>query len=111
MPALLAMVGALSLTVTKVVDLVRNLIDKNDSFPKYTWNIVALVVGIGFALGWQLNIAGSVTSLIPALKNATLTGVSGQLLTGAVIGMASGFWHEVLDSLSSVANKNNAPRQ
>jgi hypothetical protein len=105
-----AVVGALSLTVTKVVDFIRNLVDKGDTKPKWFWNVAALVVGLAFALGWQLDISEAVLKLVPALsENADrLAGISGQILSGVVIGMAAGFWHELLDALSSVANKNNA---
>lgn len=107
---LVASLAALSLTVTKVVDFFRNVLDKQDTWPKYTWNIAALLVGLAFALGWQLDLTGAAIKLVPALADqaSRLTGVAGQALTGVVIGMASGFWHELLDALSSVANRNNA---
>jgi hypothetical protein len=110
MLAVLGTIGALGLTVTKCVDLIRNLIDKQDTYPKYVWNIVALVVGLAFALGWQLNIAGSITALIPALKNASISGTAGQVLTGVIIGGSAGFFHELLDALSGVATTLQKPK-
>lgn len=105
-----ASVAALSLTVTKVVDFIRNLVDKTDTWPKWSWNVAALVVGLAFCLGWQINIAESIVQLVPALAGSAhmVDGVSGQVLTGFVVGMGAGFWHELLDALSSIANKNNA---
>jgi hypothetical protein len=106
----IASVAALSLTVTKVVDFVRNLIDKDGTRPKWLWNVAALAVGLAFCLGWQINIAGSIVQLVPALAGSAsrVAGVSGQVLTGFVVGLGAGFWHELLDALSSIANKNNA---
>lgn len=108
--AVAATVAALSLTVTKVVDFIRNATDKEDTFPKWVWNVVALVIGLGFALGWELNIAESLVALVPALAESTarVQGVPGEVLTGAVVGLSAGFWHEALDALSSMANRNNA---
>lgn len=108
MVALLVTILALSLTVTKVVDFFRNLLDKGDTYKKWIWNVVALVVGLAFALGWQVNIAGSMAQLVPALadKASLMDGVSGQVLTGFIIGMSAGFWHELLDALSSYAGRN-----
>lgn len=108
--SVVAMIAALSLTVTKVVDLIRNAFDKNDTAPKWFWNVAALVVGLAFALGWQLNVVVALVGLVPALVGhaSAVTGVSGQALSGIIVGLSAGFWHELLDALSSVANRNNA---
>jgi hypothetical protein len=106
---LLGTLGALSLTVTKIVDFARNAFDKEDTFPYWTWNVVALAVGLAFALGWQLNLAGQAAALVPALAGTgRLDGIAGQVLTGLLIGGGSGFFHELLDALSGVAAKNRA---
>lgn len=101
--ALVAGIAVLSLTVTKVVDLIRNLLDKQDTYPKYVWNIVAIVVGLAFALGWQLNIVDGITALVPALVNTTVNKTAAEILTGLIIGGGAGFFHELLDALSGVA--------
>ncbi len=108
--AVTAAVAALSLTVTKVVDFFRNLLDKTDTWPKWSWNVASLVIGLALCLGWQINIAASIVALVPALAGSTalVEGVAGQALSGVVVGLGAGFWHELLDSLSSIANKNNA---
>lgn len=105
-----ATVAALSLTVTKVVDFIRNAFDQTDGWPKWAWNVASLVVGLAFCVGWQINIAQSIVSLVPALSGSTalVDGLAGQILSGAVVGLGAGFWHELLDALSSVANRNNA---
>ena len=104
--ALLASIGALSLTVTKICDFVRNALDADGNYPKVTWNVVALVAGLGLALGWQVNVAGQALALVPALANSgRLAGVAGQILTGLVIGGGSGFFHELLDALSGIAKR------
>jgi hypothetical protein len=107
----LAAIGALSLTVTKVVDLIRNLPWFKDKWiGSWVWNVVALIVGLAFALGWQISIAGPLVALVPALADhaANFTGTMGQVLTGALIGGAAGFWHDLLHALSAVAGKNDA---
>lgn len=113
---LLGAIAALSLTVTKVVDFVRNLpyFKNPDGSAKYAgswiWNVLAVVVGLAISLGWSVNIAGDAAKLVPALAGTAenLTGTSGEILTGLVIGAGAGFFHELLDSLSSIANRNNA---
>lgn len=107
--AVTATVGALSLTVTKVVDFFRNLLDKQDTWPKWSWNAASLGIGLALAVGWQINVAGSIVALVPALAGSTalVDGLAGQILSGAVIGLGAGFFHELLDALSSIANRNN----
>jgi hypothetical protein len=104
-------IAAMSLTVTKVVDFFRNVFDRSGALKgSWVWNAVALGVGLAFALGWQLNVAEALVGLVPALASHTgmVSGVSGQVLTGFVVGLGAGFWHELLDALSSIANRNNA---
>ena len=108
--AVIASVGTLSLVVTKTVDFIRNLVDKDDSAPTYVWNLAALGVGLGFALGWQIDLSASVAALVPALAVHAdrLSGIAGQVLTGFALGAAAGFWHELLDALSGVASRAHA---
>lgn len=101
--AWLALVTAGGAVVTKSVDLVRNAIDRDNSFPAVTWNVVAFAIGVGYALGWQIDVTATLLDLVPALKGARLDGVAGQILTGLVMGGAAGFWHELFDSLSMKA--------
>lgn len=106
----LVAISALSLTVTKIVDFFRNLLDKDVTWPKWVWNVAALVIGLAFALGWEINIAGAIVALVPALAESAehFNGLSGEILTGFVIGMTAGFWHELLSALSSIQTKNEA---
>jgi hypothetical protein len=94
----------LAVGVTKVVDAVRNLIDSDDSFPKFVWNLVAFVVGVAFCLGWNFNLFAPLVESIPALKDSGLAdGTAGEVLTGVAIGAMGGFWHEKLDEWSAKA--------
>jgi len=106
----IAAFAALSLTVTKSVDLARNLFDGNATAPPVTWNVVALVIGVAYCLGWQIDLSAQVLSLVPALAphSARLAGVTGQVLTGFLAGGGAGFFHELLDALSGVAKRARA---
>jgi hypothetical protein len=105
----LATVGLLAAAVTKATDLVRNLVDKRDKLPKWTWNVVPFGIGIAYAVGWHHNVTQDLAALVPALadKGVLLVGVAGEIVTGLVIGGAAGGLHEVFDALSSIANRNN----
>jgi len=109
--AVIGLIAAMSLTVSQIVAFGRRAFDSQGKLAgSWVWNVVALVVGLAFALGWQLNAAIALVGLVPALaEHATaVSGVSGQILTGFIIGMGAGFWHELLDSLSSISTKNRA---
>lgn len=105
--AVVAAFALLSAGVTKVVDLLRNLFDKTDKFPKWVWNIVAFVVGIATAVGWNQNLTAEVAALIPAVEGMKVEGVPGEVLTGIAMGGFAGFWHELLDSLSGIAKRGH----
>jgi hypothetical protein len=109
MAELLAYLAGLAATVTVSVNVIRLLIDKSGKLPSVTWPIVSLAVGVAYCVGWQLNATSAAFSLIPALaENASrLTGVSGQVLTGLVVGASAGFWHEAFDALRGVSGKGN----
>jgi hypothetical protein len=93
--------------VTKSTDFVRNVIDKGDTFPKWVWNVAALVIAVAYAVGWQLDASAAILALIPAMaKNATaLTGFPGEVLTGLLAFGAAGFLHEAFDALSGIAKR------
>lgn len=99
----LGVVAALGATCTKVVDLVRNATDEDNVAPKWVWNVVALAVGLGMCLGWQIDVTAAAIKLVPALASARLDGVAGQAVSGLIVGGASGFFHEFFDLLSSKA--------
>lgn len=106
--AVIVTLGALALTVEKIVSFVRNAFDSAGKFPTYIWNVLALIVGVGFALGWQLNLAPAVVGLIPAVADSSaLSGTSGQILTGLAVGAASGFMYGVLQALEATVHKNS----
>jgi hypothetical protein len=99
----LAVIVGLSLTTTKTVDLLRNILDKGDTWPKYVWNIAAFAVGIALCVGWQHSFVNDLFHQVPALSQVNLDGTMGYLLSGIIVGGASGFFHELLDALSGVA--------
>ena len=99
----LAVIVGLSLTVTKVVDFLRNVLDKSDTYPKYVWNIAAFVVAMALCVGWQHSFVSDLFSQVPALSDVNLTGNMGYVLSGLILGGLSGFGHELLDALSGVA--------
>lgn len=108
---LVVALGTLSLTVTKVVDFIRNAADKDGRLiGSWVWNVVAFGSGVAFTVGWQLNLGPQLLALVPALadKASVLSGLSGQILTGLLVGGGAGFWHEILAALSSIQTKNEA---
>jgi len=105
----LSVIVGLSLTVTKVVDFVRNLpMFKDKWVGSWIWNAVAFVVGIIICVGWQHSFINDLFHQVPALSAVNITGNLGYLLSGLVLGGLSGFFHELLDALSSVADRNRA---
>jgi hypothetical protein len=106
---ILAALGALAITVEKIVSFIRHVLDPTGKFPTWVWNVLAMLVGIGFALGWQINLLPAVLKLIPAFETSSaLTGTSGQVLTGLAIGGASGFAYGVLQALEATVHRNRA---
>ena len=97
----------LAVTVTKVVDLIRNLVDPTDKLPKVLWSVLALVVGILMALGFEINLLSPITAAIPALKDWAPNDTAAEILSGAAIGALGSFWHEKLDLWSSQAKAAN----
>jgi len=94
--ALIAVAWPLSVSVTKVVDFIRNLFgDKQNNMPHWLWNAVAFAVGIGAALGWGINLLAPIIAQVPALADKAGTNDTlGQILTGIVLGAMAGFWHD-----------------
>lgn len=111
--AVIVSLAALALTVEKIVSFIRNAVGKDatggDRFPTWVYNVLAMLVGVGFALGWQVNLAPSLLGLIPRFAaSSALTGTSGQLLTGLAVGGASGFAYGVLQALEATVHSNRA---
>jgi hypothetical protein len=99
----------ISVGVTKIVDTVRNLFgEKQAAVPKWVWNVLALVVGVAFALGFEINLLAPIAAAIPALKDWSPDETAAQILTGISLGAMAGFWHEKMDQWSSSA-KSAAP--
>ena len=93
--ALLIIAGPIAVTCAKVVDFIRNLADPSKKFPSWVWNLVAMVIGLGIALLWGVNLLEPVVASIPTLADKAGTqDVMGQVLTGLLIGGMAGFWHD-----------------
>ena len=103
--ALLAGLAALALVVTKTLDIIKSFLHVDH--PAF-WQTLALVVGVAYCVGWQINVTAQALALVPALAehSSKLSGVAGEVLTGLTAGAFAGFWHEVLDSLRASAGKN-----
>ena len=97
----------LSVGVTKIVDTIRNLVDRAGKLPKVTWNVLALVVGLAVALGFEINLLAPIAAAIPALDDWTPDSTVGQILTGISLGAMAGFWHEKMDEWSARAKAAN----
>lgn len=105
----LSVIVGLSLTVTKVVDFTRNLPWFKDKWVgSWVWNAEAFVVGIVVCVGWQHSFVNDLFHQVPALSTVNLTGQLGYALSGLILGGLAGAGHELLDALSSIANKNNS---
>jgi hypothetical protein len=98
--ALLASTTVFAILITKLVDFVRNAFDKQTKWPKWSWNVAALGLGIAVALIFHINIFANIS-------HTNVQGWAGQVLTGAGMGAGGSAWHEVLDTLSSSAKKLN----
>jgi uncharacterized membrane protein YdcZ (DUF606 family) len=93
----------LAAIVTKLVDLVRKF-DTRDSWPKATWILLSLAFGVAIALIWQVDGLAE----LGVHPTDRLQGVSGQILTGLLVGGFGSGWHELFDSLSSTAKSSRA---
>jgi hypothetical protein len=97
----------LAVTVTKVVDFVRNLLGTGQAnVPKWVWNLLALALGVIVALAFEINLIAPVAAAIPALKDWSPDSTMAEILSGLAIGAMAGFWHEKMDEWSSIAKAN-----
>ena len=112
----IAWIGALALAfgpgamgITKIVDIVRGVLDKEDKWPGWVWIVVALIVAIGLSLAFQINIVGGFFKELPAFANSdALDGVWGQVLTGLGLAGASSYWHHRM-ALAHAETEQAAP--
>lgn len=103
--AALVVAGPVSVTVTKVVDFIRNLIDRDNDMPSWLWNVVAFAIGLAICIGWGINVFGAIVATIPALAESdALSGTMGTILTGIAVGAMAGFWHDKMSQWSATAH-------
>jgi hypothetical protein len=89
--------------VTTAVDLIRNVVESMEpTMPKWTWNVLALGLGIGVALSWKINPFDNWG------EHGEIQGFSVQFFTGLAMGGASSGWHELFDALSGAAKSAKA---
>lgn len=100
----------LAVTVTKVVDTVRNLLgDAQAKVPKVVWNLLALVIGVVIAFAFEINLIAPIAAALPGLKDWTPSSGLAELLSGLAIGAMGSFWHEKMDQWSSIAKAASPP--
>jgi hypothetical protein len=103
--------GPLAIGLTKLVDGVRSVVDRSPEtpWPDWVWILVAMAIGIGAALGFEINVADALIKTVPAFNQTTaLEGVWGQVVTGiGMAGMAS-YWHSNMKLKSSRAAESKA---
>lgn len=96
--------GPLSVGLTKLVDMVRNLVDSDGSAPKWAWNVLALVLGVVVAIVFEMNVMSQVLDLIPQFSDGTsLDGALGQVITGVGMAGMAAYHHETMDRKSAEA--------
>ena len=124
---LVAALAAGSLIVTKTVDFIREVLDKDNSASKWVWIISSMIVGLCYAIGWQVDLTEAVKNLIPALAplphmavpvgtdtitftssgaaDAALVGSGattvGMIITGLAFGCGADVWHKLLATISA----------
>jgi hypothetical protein len=99
----------LGVTVTKVVDFVRNLLGAAEkNVPKWVWSLLALVVGVAIALGWEINLLAPVAAAIPVLKDWSPSSTMAEIISGLAIGAMGSFWHEKLSAWSAQSKGGTA---
>jgi hypothetical protein len=101
----------LAVTVTKVVDTIRNLLGTAQAnVPKVVWNLVALAVGVLIALGFEINLIAPVAAAIPGLKDWSPSSTMAEIISGLAIGAMGSFWHEKLAAWSAQSHMADTQR-
>lgn len=102
--ALIAASTAFALTITKIVDFVRNMVkdkERQESL-KWLWGGGALVLGLLAAFVFEINVFAE-------FSDSRAKGALGTVLTGLGMGATGSAWHEVLDAFSSSARRSKPP--
>lgn len=97
--AFLVAAGPLAIMVTKSVDFIRNALDKADTWPKWSWNVAAFAIGVGYCLLFAVNLMNNI-AFRPEVAGR-LNGVWGSVITGLAIGGVASFWHEHMSAASA----------
>lgn len=103
MDRLLTIATLWPIAVTKITDFIRNLVDRNDTAPKWVWNIVPFGLGVVISLTLEIDYSALIPALPEPMRN--LSGTPAEILTGIGIGALGSFWHELMDWLSAAAKR------
>ncbi len=106
----IAWIGALAVAfgpgamgITKIVDFIRGF-DKGDTWPKWSFILMAFAVAALICFGFEVNIIGGFFKELPAFSGSSaLDGWAGQALSAVGLAGASSYWHERMDLASSAA--------
>lgn len=108
MLGVITLIGAGALVVEKVVEFVRSAVETKWHPSTFWYNLLALALGVAYAVGWKLDYTGAVLAQIPATVGMTLSESTGRVLTGLAIGAASGFWWAIFQALKATVTRNEA---
>lgn len=97
--------GPLAMADTKLVDLLRNLLDRSPEtqWAKWIWNVAAFAIGLLVCVLFQINVMAPLVEAVPRLSGLDMSGLPGEVLTGLGVGAFASFWHERMDLISSRA--------
>jgi len=99
-----ALAAALSLSITKAIDTVRNAVDPTGVMvPKVVWNVLAIVLAVGGCLIWSVNAFEALGA------SGELQSTAGEVLTGFTLMGGAGLFHELMDLFSSKAKEAYPP--
>jgi hypothetical protein len=106
---LLVLIFGLAFGVEKTVSAIRHVFDPNDKLPTVVWNFASMAVGVATAVGWHKTVVPAVFSAVPALQHSTaLSGTSGEILSGLILGGLAGFGYGVLQRWEAGTHAKNA---
>jgi hypothetical protein len=83
--------------ITKLVDFIRNAFDKNDSWPKWAWNVAPFAFGLLSAFILNVELATPPEGILRINPSEALLRVA----TGLGLGAFASGWHELWDMWSS----------
>lgn len=80
--------------ITYIVDRIRDVFDKDDSWPTVVPGVIALVIALGVCLGFEINIAGGLLAQVPRFAGTGLDETAGQVITAVGLAGFASSWHD-----------------